>query len=276
MNWRMNLLALAVYAALGIVAGTAVFFTMRQWSRDTIQASNQQPLTSSGDDEQSTAAHLDQPLERSTTDGRPRGDSSDVALLRTLLDERLQQISSLRQKINAAKQQREDLQERYDRMLAMMEDWLQLVDTMDSSTPNENAPPQQSLPPEEAPAGKRSLAEVERRMADLQEELTTMALELAERETQIDDLTDQLIERESTIPLIASRLLRPVADQIVPRLNTMLGDNNVLVRKTACELILTIGPAAQGTEDALRTLADSETNAEVKKLAAAALEAIAD
>ena len=279
MNWRTNLLALAVYSLLGIIAAAAVYVTMRQWSYDVREANSSlldatNPPASA---ESSQAAHLDRSVTVPLPDQGDTGASSDLALLRTLLDERTEQLNAIRRRLEAAEKRRDELQKRYDRVLEMMDDWVAMVETMDDSgeeTSDSQTPASGST--ESSPQDQVSTETVERRVRDLQEELAALAIDLEQRDSQLADLSEQLIEEQAKWEYVAARLLRPLADRLVAPLQTMLADDRRDVRRWACELIIELGPAVRETEESLKELLESETDGTVRRLARDALEAIAD
>ncbi len=277
MNWRANLLALAVYCLLGLLAGAAVFFTMRQWSYDVRQAETSLLDSSDAGGDEPVAMHLDRP---GTASARPGGDgrteTGDLALLRALLDERTEQLNAIRRRLDAAEKRRDELQRRYDRVLEMMDDWVAMVETMNETSSSEPEAGADSGTGETAPDRSLDTEQVERRISDLQEELAAMAIDLAERESQLADLTEELIEQQAKLERITTRLLRPAIEKVLPELQAMLADSRTDVRKWACELVIALGPAARDAESALRTLLEAETDDEVKQLASRALDAIAD
>lgn len=277
MNWRANLLALAVYCLLGLLAGAAVFFTMRQWRYDVRQAETSLLDSSDAGGDEPAAMHLDRP---GTASARPGGDgrteTGDLALLRALLDERTEQLNAIRRRLAAAEKRRDELQRRYDRVLEMMDDWVAMVETMNETSSSEPEVGADSGTGETAPDRSLDTEQVERRINDLQEELAAMAIDLAERESQLADLTEELIEQQAKLERITTRLLRPAIEKVLPELQAMLADARTDVRKWACELVIALGPAARDVEPALKTLLEAETDDEVKQLAGRALDAIAD
>ena len=279
MNWRTNLLALAVYSLLGVIAAVVVYTTMRQWSYDVRQADSSllDTTSPSADAGSSQAAHLDRSVTVPMPDRDDPGASSDLALLRTLLDERTEQLNAIRRRLEAAEKRRDELQKRYDRVLEMMDDWVAMVETMDdpgeeipdSQTPKSHSsesPPQDQVPSET----------IERRVRDLQEELAALAIDLEQRDSQLAELSEQLIEEQAKWQYVAARLLRPLADRLVVPLQTMLADDRRDVRRWACELIIELGPAVRETEESLKELLESETDTSLRRMARDALEAIAD
>ena len=279
MNWRTNLLALAVYSLLGVIAAAVVYITMRQWSYDVRQANSSllDPTTSPVPGESSQAAHLDRSVTVPLPNQGDTGASNDLVLLRTLLDERTEQLNAIRRRLEAAEKRRDELQKRYDRVLEMMDDWVAMVETMDDSdekSPDSDTPASGST--ESSPQEQVATETIERRVRDLQEELAALAIDLEQRDSQLAELSEQLIEEQAKWEYVAARLLRPLADRLVASLQTMLADDRRDVRRWACELIIELGPAVRETEESLKELLESETDGTVRRMARDALEAIAD
>ena len=273
MNWRLNLLALTIYTVFGLVAGAVVYFGLGNWGRE-LDRQTALPADDSNGMSKVPARHLDlredEPARSETIS--PEG-ATEAKLLSKLLAERTDQVADLRRKLQAADKRVEDMRQRYDRVLVMMQDWLQFAEAVPMGGPETGASRPAATDSSSEPA---AASDMERRALDLREELAEITLELREREEQLADATVQVIEHDAMLNVVVQRLLKPSIDQVIPRLSNLLLDRRVEVRRWACQLIASIGPAARDSEDALKTLLQSETDEEVKAAANRALEAIAD
>ena len=274
MNWRINLFALSIYAMLCIIGGGVVFLGIRQWDRQLSQAiqltHQEEPTTGSV-----PARRMNLPLGNLPTTNVPRPmAAADAELLESLLAQRNQQVSELRQDIQTIDHELKDLKNRYDEVIEMTEKWFDVIEMIPIGEIAASKSDLEEEPTEE-PVFAPDQLPTDREVA-MQDELTGMALQLSEQEVELEFFTNRLTEREAMLAALITSVMKPTAETVVPQLSKMLLDRRPEVRKWACEVIIALGPSAHNTEDALRLLLDSENEPDIKAAANLALDAIAD
>ncbi len=269
MNQRANLVAVSLFAAIGlfavavVVSGVGYYQQMLSRTAQNVQQPTPQTFQ---------AAHLDvKPTpsadEQETT---PAIDEYQrVVLMKGLLEARNKELQKKSAELREKTRELEDLKTRYDETVKLA------LDVISETGPMPENPTDAQQIQEDLRAMSESQEMLEAQVAMLQLDLDEAYQELTAMQEDADVGMASLIDAQSAQQNEMVRVLRTVGEEAVPALLNSLRDENPEVRRWACEMLGSLGNDARDAMDAL-DLALGDSDLRVRAAARVALQTLSE